>query len=42
MYSYFKMVAGVGSGNHIYFWKSEGLSDESTTPSTATINLLQK
>ena len=28
MYRYFRRVAGVGSGNYIYFWKSKGLSDE--------------
>ena len=28
MYRYFKRVAGVGTGNYIYFWKSKGLSDE--------------
>ena len=28
MYRYFKNIAGVGSGNYIYFWKSKGLSDE--------------
>ena len=28
MYRYFKRITGVGSGNYIYFWKSEGLSDE--------------
>ena len=28
MYRYFKRIAGVGSGNYIYFWKSKGLSDE--------------
>ena len=28
MHRYFKRVAGVGSGNYIYFWKSKGLSDE--------------
>ena len=22
------MIAGVGNGNHIYYWKSKGLSDE--------------
>ena len=42
MYRYFKRIAGVGSGNYIYFWKSKGLpdkkinsiatSDYSTTP----------
>ena len=25
---YFKIIAGVGNGNHIYYWKSKGLSDE--------------
>ena len=25
---YFKRVAGVGSGNYIYFWKSKGLTDK--------------
>ena len=28
MYKCFKWVAGVGSGNYIYFWKSKRLSDE--------------
>ena len=28
MYRYFKRIAGVGSGNYIYFWKSKELSDE--------------
>ena len=28
MYTYFKKIAGVGSGNYIYFWKSKGLPDE--------------
>ena len=28
MYRYFKKIAGVGSGNYIYFWKSKGLSEE--------------
>ena len=28
MYRYFKSIAGVGSGNYIYFRKSKGLSDE--------------
>ena len=27
MYKYFKRIAGVGSGNYIYFWKSKGLFD---------------
>ena len=25
---YFKVIAGVGNGRHIYYWKSKGLSDE--------------
>ena len=28
MHRYFKRIAGVVSGNYIYFWKSKGLSDE--------------
>ena len=28
IYRYFKRIAGVGSGNYIYFGKSKGLSDE--------------
>ena len=28
MYRYFKIIAGVGNGSHIYYWKSKGLSDE--------------
>ena len=28
MYRYFKKIAGVGNGSYIYYWKSEGLSDE--------------
>ena len=28
IYRYFKRIAGVGSGNYIYFWESKGLSDE--------------
>ena len=31
MQKYFKSIAGVGSGNYIYFWKSKGLSDDSDT-----------
>ena len=29
MYKYFKRIAGVGSGNYIYFLKSKALSDKS-------------
>ena len=25
---YFKRIAGVGNDNHIYYWKSKGLSNE--------------
>ena len=28
VYRYFKIIAGVGNGSHIYHWKSKGLSDE--------------
>ena len=42
MYRYFKRIAGVGSGNYIYFWKSKGLSEEkinSITTSNYSITL---
>ena len=32
MYKYFKRVSCVGSGNHISFWKSKGLSGGNITP----------
>ena len=35
MYGYFKRIAGVDSGNYIYFWKSKGLSDERLDSITA-------
>ena len=28
MYRYFKRIAGAGSGDYIYYWKSKGLSDK--------------
>ena len=28
MYRHFKIIAGVGNGSHIYYWKSKVLSDE--------------
>ena len=28
MYRYFKIIASIGNGSHIYYWKSKGLSDE--------------
>ena len=28
MYRYFKMIAGVGNGRYICYWKSEGFSEE--------------
>ena len=33
---YFKRIAGVGSGDYIYFWKSKGLSDERIDFNTAS------
>ena len=36
MYKYFNRIAGVGSGNYIYFWKSKGLSDERLNSNTAS------
>ena len=36
MYKYFKKIAGVGSGNYIYFLKSKGLSDERLDANTAS------
>ena len=36
MYRYFKRIAGVGSGNYIYFWKCKGLSDERLDSITAS------
>ena len=42
MYRYFKIVAGFGSDNYIYFWKSDKkrLSDESiTAPTTSDYSL---
>ena len=36
MYRYFKRIAGAGSGDYIYFWKSKGLSDERVDPITAS------
>ena len=32
----FKRIAGVGSGNYIYLWKSKGLSDERINSNTAS------
>ena len=36
MHRYFKRIAGAGSGKYIYFWKSEGLSDEELDSITAS------
>ena len=36
MYRYFSKIAGVGSGNYIYFWKSVGLSDERLNSNTTS------
>ena len=38
MQKYFKRVAGVGSGNYIYFWKSKGLSDDERINSNTASN----
>ena len=40
MQNYFKRIAGVGSGNYIYFWKSKGLSDESINSNTASNHII--
>ena len=37
MQKYFKRIEGVGSGGYIYFWKSEGLSDERINSDTARV-----
>ena len=36
MYRYFKRIAGLGSGNYIYFWKSKRLSDGKINSNTAS------
>ena len=36
MQKYFKRIAGVGSGDYIYVWKSNGLSDEMINSNTAS------
>ena len=36
MCRYFKSIAGIGSSNYIYFWKSKGLSDERLDSITAS------
>ena len=36
IYRYFERIAGAGSGNYIYFWKSKGLSDERLDSITAS------
>ena len=36
MYKYYKRIAGVGSGNYIYFWKSKGLSDKKLNSNTTS------
>ena len=44
IYRYFKQIAGVDTGNNIYYWKSKGLSDErinsiKTSNHSITLNL---
>ena len=36
IYRYFKRIAGVGSGNYIYFWKYKDFSDERINSVTAS------
>ena len=36
MQRYSRRIAGVGSGNYIYFWKSKGLSDERINSNTTS------
>ena len=36
MYRYFKIIAGVGNGRYIYYWRSKGLSDERINSITAS------
>ena len=36
MYRYVKRVAGAGTSNYIYFWKSKGLFDERINSITAS------
>ena len=36
MQRYFKRIAGVGSGNYIYLWKSKGLSEAKINSNTAS------
>ena len=36
MYRYFKRIAGAGSGDYIYFWKSKDLFDERLDSITAS------
>ena len=36
MNKYFDMIAGVSDGEHIYFWRSKGLSDENINSITAS------
>ena len=36
MYRYFKKISGVGNGDYIYLWKSNGLSDKWIHSITAT------
>ena len=36
MLIYFKIIAGVGNGNNIYYWQSKGLSDKRLNSITAS------
>ena len=39
-YKYFKRIAGVSNGSYIYYWQSEGLSDEIINSNTTLIIVL--
>ena len=36
VFRYFKKIAGVDTGNYIYYWKSKGLSDEDIAAPTTS------
>ena len=37
---HFKRIIGVGNGEHIYFWKSRGLSDENISSITGSNHMI--
>ena len=40
MYIYFKMIAGIGDGSYIYYWKSNGLSDEKMNSNKTSTHII--